>query len=121
MDGRSDGIQMTPLGGGPKYQQNSPKAGHSSVLCLFCTLRNFSDWARLEMLQTDFRREMGCSGSFVDLSDLVMGYVMGYLPTISENKFVLVRLGASEHEIDKHPLRLKTVLGSPLESQIPYP
>ena len=27
-----------PLQGGPKYQQNSPKAGHSSVLCLFLCL-----------------------------------------------------------------------------------
>ena len=38
MDGRADGIQMTPPGGGPKYQQNSPKAGHSRVLCLFLCL-----------------------------------------------------------------------------------
>ena len=30
------------------------------------------------------------SQAFVDVRDLVMGYVMGYLPTISENKFVLV-------------------------------
>ena len=29
---------MTPPGGGPKYQQNSPKAGHSRVLCLFLCL-----------------------------------------------------------------------------------
>ena len=38
LDGRPHGIQMTPTGGGPKYQQNSPKAGHSRVLCLFLCL-----------------------------------------------------------------------------------
>ena len=38
LDGRPDGIQMTPPGGGPKCQQNSPKAGHSRVLCLFLCL-----------------------------------------------------------------------------------
>ena len=43
------------------------------------------------MLQTDFCRGMGRSQEFVDARNLVMGYVMGYLPTISENKFVLVR------------------------------
>ena len=31
----------------------------------FCALLNLSGCARREMLQTDFRREMGCSESFV--------------------------------------------------------
>ena len=50
--------------------QYSLLAGHSSVLCLFCALRNLPDCARLEMLQTDFRREMGCSGSFASVRGL---------------------------------------------------
>ena len=29
-----------PQVGGPKYQQNSPKAGHSRVLCLFLCLKS---------------------------------------------------------------------------------
>ena len=37
------------------------------ALPFFCTLRNLPDCARLEMLQTDFRREMGCSGSFASV------------------------------------------------------
>ena len=57
------------------------------------------------MLQTDFCREMGCSQEFVDVLVLVMGYVMGYLPTISKKPFGVGRVGASEREIDKHPLR----------------
>jgi len=36
----------------------------------FCALQNLSDCARLEMLQTDFRREMGCSGSFASVRGL---------------------------------------------------
>ena len=58
------------------------------------------------MLQTDFRREMGCSGSFASVRDVRTcgGVCGGYFLAISENKFVLVR-GASEHEIDKQPLR----------------
>ena len=91
MDGRPHGIQMTPTGGGPKYLRTLCWQGTHQCSAFFCALRNFPDCARLEMLQTDFRREMGCSESFVDVRDLVMGYVMGYLPTISENKFVLVR------------------------------
>ena len=34
---------------------------------LFCALQNLPDCARLGMLQTDFRREMGCSGSFASV------------------------------------------------------
>ena len=45
------------------------------------------------------------SQEFVDVGNLVTGYEMGYLPTISEKKLVFVRTGSSEHEIDKHPLR----------------
>ena len=41
----------------------------------------------------------------------VMVYVMGYLPTISEKTFGFIRSGASEHEIDKHPLRFEFVSG----------
>ena len=33
----------------------------------------------------------GHSPAFVDVRNLVVGYVVGYLLTISENKFVLVR------------------------------
>ena len=33
----------------------------------------------------------GRSQAFVDFRNLVVGYVVGYLLTISENKFVLVR------------------------------
>ena len=47
----------------------------------------------------------GRSQEFVDVRNLVMGYVMGYLSTISEKTFGVVRTGSSEHEIDKHPLR----------------
>ena len=50
----------------------------------------------------------------MDVRNLVMGYVMGYLSTISEKTFVVVRTGSSEHEIDKHPLRSKSFReGSP--------
>ena len=41
----------------------------------------------------------------MDVRNLVVGYVVGYLPTISEKTFGVVRTGSSEHEIDKHPLR----------------
>ena len=58
------------------------------------------------MLQTDFCRGMGRLQEFVDVRNLVMGYVMGYLLTISEKTFVFVRTGSSEHEVDKHPLRV---------------
>ena len=47
----------------------------------------------------------GRSQEFVDVRNLVVGYVVGYLPTISEKTFGVVRTGSSEHEIDKHPLR----------------
>lgn len=43
----------------------------------------------------------GRSQAFVDVRNLLMGY----LPTISENKSVIVRWGASEHEIDLPALR----------------
>ena len=33
----------------------------------------------------------GRSQAFVDVRNLVVGYVVGYFSTISENKFVLVR------------------------------
>ena len=33
----------------------------------------------------------GRSQAFVDVRNLVVGYVVGYISTISENKFVLVR------------------------------
>ena len=87
MDGRPHGIQMTPTGGGPNASELS-LAGHSSVLCLFCALRNFPDCARLEMLQTDFHREMGCSESFVGVRRRPRS--RDGVPR-SENKFVLVR------------------------------
>ena len=43
----------------------------------------------------------GRSQEFVDVRNLVVGY----LSTISEKTFGVVRTGSSEHEIDKHPLR----------------
>ena len=57
-------LQVVVVVGG-LIHQNSLLAGHSSVLCLFCALRNLPDCARLEMLQTEFRREMPRSGSFL--------------------------------------------------------
>ena len=48
-----------------------------SALPFFCALRNLSDCARLEMLQTEFRREMGCSESFVDVRDLPHPFGVG--------------------------------------------
>lgn len=48
----------------PEYQKNPLKAGRSSLLHIFFTLRNLPDCARLEMLETDFRREIPRSGSF---------------------------------------------------------
>ena len=44
--------------------------GTHQCSAFFCALRNLSDCARLEMLQTDFRREMGCSGSFASVRGL---------------------------------------------------
>ena len=64
MDGRPHGIQMTPTGGGPKYLRTLCWQGTHQCSAFFCALRNLPDCARREMLQTDFRREMGCSGSF---------------------------------------------------------
>ena len=64
MDGRPHGIQMTPTGGGPKYLRTLCWQGTHQCSAFFCALWNLSDCARLEMLQTDFRREMGCSESF---------------------------------------------------------
>ena len=85
------------------------RQGTHGCSAFFCALWNLSDCARFEMLQTDFCREMGCSQEFVDVLVLVMGYVMGYSPTISKKPFGVVRVGASEREIDKHPLRSKYV------------
>ena len=99
MDGRPYGEPMTPA------PIDLSRQGTHGCSAFFCALWNLSDCTRLEMLQTDFCREMGCSQEFVDVRNLVMGYVMGYLPTILEKTFVFVRTGASEHEIDKHPLR----------------
>ena len=45
----------------------------------------------------------------MDVLNLVVGYVVGNLPTISEKTFVFVRTGSSEHEIDKHPLHFEVV------------
>ena len=73
------------------------------MLCLFCALRNLSDCARREMLQTDFRREMGCSESFVDVRDLPhpSGVENGVgCPYDYGKTFVVVRCGAPENEID---------------------
>ena len=67
MDGRPHGIQMTPTGGGPKYLRTLCWQGTHQCSAFFCALRNLSDCARREMLQTDFRREMGCSESFVSV------------------------------------------------------
>ncbi len=64
------------------------------------------------MLQTDFCRGMGRSQEFVDVRNLVMGYLL----TISEKTFVFVRTGSSEHEVDKHPLRFKCFPGRLLKS-----
>ena len=49
----------------------------------------------------------GRSQEFVDVRNLVVGYVVGYSSTILEKTFGVVRTGSSEHEIDKHPLRFK--------------
>ena len=59
MDGRPHGIQMTPTGGGPKYFRTLCWQGTHQCSAFFCALRNLSDCARREMLQTDFHREMG--------------------------------------------------------------
>ena len=40
------------------------RQGTHGCSAFFCALRNLSDCTRLEMLQTDFRREMHRSGSF---------------------------------------------------------
>ena len=61
MDGRPHGIQMTPTGGDLNTSELS--VGRAPSVFCSCALRNLPDCARLEMLQTDFRREMGCSGS----------------------------------------------------------
>ena len=63
----------------------------------------------------------GRSQEFVDVRNLVMGYVMGYLSTISEKTFGVVRTGSSEHEIDKHPLRSKHFREGSLSSVIDCP
>ena len=70
MDGRPHGIQMTPTGGGPKYLRTLCWQGTHQCSAFFCALRNLPDCARLEMLQADFRREMGCSGSFASVRGL---------------------------------------------------
>ena len=70
MDGRPHGIQMTPTGGGPKYLRTLCWQGTHQCSAFFCALRNLPDCARLEMLQTEFRREMGCSGSFASVRGL---------------------------------------------------
>ena len=70
MDGRPHGIQMTPTGGGPKYLRTLCWQGTHQCSAFLCALRNLPDCARLEMLQTDFRREMGCSGSFASVRGL---------------------------------------------------
>ena len=67
MDGRPNGIQMTPTGGGPKYLRTLCWQGTHQCSAFFCALRNLPDCARREMLQTDFHREMGCSGSFASV------------------------------------------------------
>ena len=77
MDGRPHGIQMTPMGGGPKYLRTLCWQGTHQCSAFFCALRNLSDCARREMLQTDFHREMGCSESFVDVRDLPHPFGVG--------------------------------------------
>ena len=67
MDGRPHGIQMTPTGGDLNTNRTLHRQGTHQCSAFFCALRNLSDCARLEMLQTDFRREMGCSGSFASV------------------------------------------------------
>ena len=92
MDGRPHGIQMTPTGGGPKYLRTLCWQGTHQCSAFFCSLRNLADCARREMLQTDFRREMGRLGSFAGVRGRdVRNLVVGYFSTISENKFVFVR------------------------------
>ena len=77
MDGRPHGIQMTLTGGGPKYLRTLHRQGTDRCSAFFCALRNLPECARLEMLQTDFRREMGCSESFVDVRDLPHSFGVG--------------------------------------------
>ena len=77
MDGRPHGIQMTPPGGDLNTSELSVGRALISALPFFCALRNLSDCARLEMLQTEFRREMGCSESFVDVRDLPHPFGVG--------------------------------------------
>ncbi len=70
MDGRPHGIQMTPTGGDLNTNRTLHRQGTHQCSAFFCALRNLPDCARLEMLQTDFRREMGCSGSFASVRGL---------------------------------------------------
>ncbi len=62
----------------------------------------------------------GRSQEFVYVCNFVVGYVVGYLLTISENTFVFVRTALSEHEVDKHPLRSGFVPTGCTETQIHY-
>ena len=50
--------------GGLNTNRTLHRQGTDRCSAFFCALRNLSDCARREMLQTDFRREMGCSESF---------------------------------------------------------
>ena len=81
--GRPHGIQMTLPCGGPKYLRTLCWQGTHQCSAFLCP--NFSDCARLEMLQPISVVEMGCSESFVGVRRCPRSqYVMGYLPNISK-------------------------------------
>ena len=94
MDGRLDGIQMTPTGGGPKYLRTLCWQGTHQCSAFFVPCGTFliahdSKCSRpISVVRWVVR---GRSQAFVDVRNLVVGYVVGYFSTISENKFVLVR------------------------------
>ena len=61
---------MTPVTSHLDINRTLCWQGTHQCSAFFCALRNLPDCARLEMLQTDFRREMGCSESFVGVRGL---------------------------------------------------
>ena len=90
VDGRADGIHMTPIGGGPKYLRTLCWQGTHQCSAFFCALWNLPDCAQLEMLQTDFRREMPRSGSFVGVRELPHPFGVGNPDDFGKN----VRVGS---------------------------
>ena len=85
---------MTPIGGGPKYLRTL--CGHGTHRCsaffvpygTFLIAHDSQGYRAISVVRWVVQSR---SWAFVDVRDLVMGYVMGYFLTISENKFVLVR------------------------------